>query len=94
MTTRTKPLADSEPERTFDMLQHIGNNGWARNSQSESLCPVYLQTLADQGVSIQDTLNEMRSRGFSGHALRQLQRWENKRVYGVFDPKPHQRRRV
>lgn len=94
MTELPKPLADTEPQATYDMLERIGNNGWASTGQTDIMCPKHLQTLADHGVSINETVEEMRRRGFSDGELKQLRRWENKRVFGVFDPKPHHRRRI
>lgn len=90
METPTPP-ADTEPQKSFDMLEFIGNNGWTKTGQTTIMCPALLQTLADHGVSITETLEEMRGRGFDNSSLRQLQRWENLRIYGVFDPKPHHR---
>lgn len=94
MTDLPKTPADTEPQKSFDMLEFIGNNGWAPNPQSERMCPVLLQTLADHDVSITETQDEMRRRGFDEGAVKQLQEWENKRVYGAFRPKPHHRRLV
>lgn len=65
-------------------LDHLGNNGWARNSQSEELMPKVLQQFADAGVSLEQIKTAMAGIGYGKDALHQLDRWESKRTTGRF----------
>jgi hypothetical protein len=68
----------------LDFLDFIGNNGWARNSQSEVLMPKVLRDLADSGVAFDRLREAMASIGYGKDALHQLDRWESKRTTGKF----------
>jgi hypothetical protein len=66
------------------LLDHVGNNGWARNSQTEELMPRLLKDLAVTGVSLVRIKDAMSSIGYEKEALHQLDRWESKRTTGRF----------
>lgn len=68
----------------LQFLDYIGNNGWARNSQTEALMPKVLQEFADQGISIDRVKQCMADIGYGRHALHELDRWESKRTTGRF----------
>lgn len=68
----------------LEFLDFIGNNGWARNSQTEALMPDLLRELAESGVPIERTKQAMADIGYGRHALHQLDRWESKRTTGRF----------
>jgi len=70
--------------RKLDFLDHLGNNGWARNSQTEALMPGLLGEFADEGVSIAQVKEAMRAIGYEKHSLHELDRWESKRTTGKF----------
>lgn len=73
-----------EQVERLEFLDYIGNNGWARNSQSEALMPGILQEFADEGVEIGRIKEAMAAIGYGKHALHELDRWESKRTTGRF----------
>lgn len=66
------------------LLDHVGNNGWARNSQTEELMPRLLRNFAAAGVSLEQIKDAMAGIGYEKEALHQLDRWESKRTTGSF----------
>ncbi|BEL10312.1 hypothetical protein Q0Z83_085030 [Actinoplanes sichuanensis] len=73
-----------EQGKLLDFLDHLGNNGWARNSQSEALMPKVLKDFADAGVRLEQVKTAMASIGYDRNDLHQLDRWESKRTTGRF----------
>lgn len=74
----------AEQIRLLDILDHVGNNGWGRNSQSEALMPRLLSECESAGLSIDQVEEAMASIGYQQPALHQLHRWESKRTTGRF----------
>jgi hypothetical protein len=70
--------------KLLDRIDFYGNNGWARNSQSDALMPIILTEVADAGMTIEQVTQAMASIGYSWRALHQLERWESKRLTGRF----------
>ncbi|MFD4248255.1 hypothetical protein ACFWQL_00775 [Amycolatopsis thermoflava] len=70
--------------KLLDLLDHLGNNGWARNPQTEELMPKVLSDLHEVGLSLERIRNAMASLGYDNDALHQLDRWESKRTTGRF----------
>jgi hypothetical protein len=68
----------------LDRIDLYGNNGWARNSQSEALMPILLGEVEQVGLSLAQVKGAMASIGYGSHALHQLDRWESKRTTGKF----------
>jgi hypothetical protein len=68
----------------LDFLDHLGNNGWARNSQTEALMPDVLTDCQEAGLTLARIKDAMKSVGYSGGALHELERWESKRTTGRF----------
>lgn len=73
-----------EQVELLDFLDHLGNNGWDRNGQSEALMPGVLADFEAAGMTIGQIVEAMRSIGYSPAALHQLERWESKRTTGRF----------
>lgn len=74
----------SEQGDLLDFLDHLGNNGWARNSQTGALMPGVLADCVAEGLSLDRIIVAMRSIGYSDRALHMLNRWESKRTTGKF----------
>jgi hypothetical protein len=70
--------------RLLDLLDHLGNNGWARNPQSDALMPGLLGECSDAGLSLDVVRRAMEDIGYGKNALHQLDRWESKRTTGKF----------
>ena len=69
----------------LDFLDHLGNNGWARNSQTEALMPKLLDDPSGQaGLPLVQVKEAMASIGYGKQALHELDRWESKRTTGKF----------
>ena len=68
----------------LDFLDHLGNNGWARNSQTEALMPKLLGDLEQAGLPLVQVKEAMASIGYGKQALHELDRWESKRITGKF----------
>jgi hypothetical protein len=73
-----------EQAELLDFLDHLGNNGWARNGQSEEIMPKLLGELGAAGLTVNRVKDAMASIGYSNDALHQLDRWESKRTTGRF----------
>lgn len=70
--------------KLLDFLDHLGNNGWDRNGQSEALMPNVMGDLAAAGLTLERVKDAMASIGYDKGALHQLGRWESKRTTGKF----------
>lgn len=68
----------------LDFLDHLGNNGWARNGQSEELMPKLMGDLQVAGLTLNRVKEAMATIGYDKDALHQLDRWELKRTTGRF----------
>lgn len=75
---------DEEELGLLNFLDHLGNNGWGRNSQTEALMPNLLSTFANQGVSLPRVKEAMKAIGYDDRASHELDRWESKRTTGKF----------
>lgn len=73
-----------EQVELLEFLDHLGNNGWARNSQTDELMPGLLQDFADEGILLDRVKRAMADIGYGQHALHELDRWESKRTTGRF----------
>jgi hypothetical protein len=73
-----------EQVKLLDQLDLLGNNGWARNSQSEVLLPIVMDQCANVGLSMDRIKDAMASIGYHRDDLHQLDRWESKRTTGKF----------
>ena len=71
-----------EQARKLDFLDHLGNNGWARNPQSEAILPTLLGELDAMGLPLAKVIEAMSAIGYGVRALHQLERWESKRTTG------------
>jgi hypothetical protein len=68
----------------LDFLDHLGNNGWARNPQSEEAMSGLMSDLDKAGLDVEQVKEAMASIGYDKDALHQLDRWESKRTTGRF----------
>jgi hypothetical protein len=68
----------------LDRLDFYGNNGWARNSQTEALMPILLGDLEQAGLPLAQVKEAMTRIGYGKPALHELDRWESKRTTGKF----------
>ncbi|MCA0347096.1 MAG: hypothetical protein LCH31_08760 [Actinobacteria bacterium] len=68
----------------LDFVDFIGNNGWARNSQTEEVMPSLLKDCANAELSIGRITEAMKSIGYTRDSLHMLSRWESKRTTGKF----------
>lgn len=75
----TEPQGD-----LLDFIDHLGNNGWARNSQTEEVMPKLLAECAESNLSVAQIKGAMKAIGYGKHALHELDRWESKRTTGRF----------
>jgi hypothetical protein len=73
-----------EQSELLDRLDFYGNNGWARNGQTETLMPLLLGDLEQVGLPLAQAKEAMASIGYDNRALHQLDRWESKRTTGKF----------
>lgn len=73
-----------EQVELLEFLDHLGNNGWARNSQTEAEMPKLMEEFADSGVTLARIKPAMVAIGYGKHALHELDRWESKRTTGRF----------
>jgi hypothetical protein len=74
----------SDQTELLDFLDHLGNNGWARNGQTEEVMPKLMQKFADAGISLARVKEAMAEIGYDKDDLHQLERWESKRTTGHF----------
>lgn len=77
---------NEEQRRILDLIDFIGNNGWARTSQTETMMPKLLAEWAATGASFADVDRAMSLVGYRKGALHQLSRWESKRTTGRLGP--------
>lgn len=68
----------------LNFIDHLGNNGWARNSQTDAIMPSLLAECAELGLTVDRIKEAMKSIGYDRHALHELDRWESKRTTGKF----------
>ena len=68
----------------LDFLDHLGNNGWARNSQTDEVMPKVLADCEAAELSVDRIKIAMASVGYGPAALQELDRWESKRTTGRF----------
>lgn len=73
-----------EQAELLDFLDHVGNNGWDRNGQTDVLMPTLLADCWEAGLTMQQVQQAMESIGYSRQNLHQLERWESKRTTGRF----------
>lgn len=74
----------SEDQRgDLDFLDYIGNNGWARNSQTDEIMPRFILEL-DESIGLERVKRCMREIGYGHHALQMLDRWYSKATTGKF----------
>lgn len=73
-----------EEAKLLNFLDHLGNNGWARNSQTEALMPTVLGNCNAAGLRLPRIKEAMASIGYDKDDLHQLDRWESKRTTGKF----------
>lgn len=74
----------AEQTKLLDFVDHLGNNGWARNSQSAAVMPSLLTNCEAAALTIDEIKAAMASVGYGQRALHQLGRWEAKRTTGRF----------
>ena len=74
----------SEQTKLLDFIDHLGNNGWARNGQSEAVMPKMLADCEAAAMTLDEIKAAMASIGYSRRALHQLDRWEATRTTGQF----------
>lgn len=68
----------------LNFIDHLGNNGWARNSQTDAIMPGLLTECMEAGLPVARIKEAMASIGYQRHALHELDRWESKRTTGRF----------
>ena len=73
-----------EQAELLDFIDHVGNNAWCRNGQTDALMPNLLRDCAEAGLSLPQIKEAMASIGYSKDALHELDRWEAKRSTGKF----------
>ncbi|MFZ5848876.1 MAG: hypothetical protein ACOYX5_16000 [Actinomycetota bacterium] len=77
-------LGFTEDQRgDLDFLDYIGNNGWARNSQTEAIMPKFIVEL-EESIGLERVKQCMAEIGYGRHALRMLDRWYSKGTTGKF----------
>lgn len=74
----------AEQRQLLDFLDQVGNNGWARVSQTESVMPHLLGRFDQVGLTVERVKEAMATIGYAKDALHQLDRWESKRTTGKF----------
>lgn len=74
----------TEQAKLLDFVDHVGNNGWSRNSQTEALMPNLLAECEAARLTMEQIKAAMASVGYGSEALHQLNRWESKRLTGRF----------
>jgi hypothetical protein len=73
-----------EQSELLDFLDHLGNNAWDRNGQTEAIMPSVMGDFEEAGLTLTQVKEAMASIGYSREALHQLDRWESKRTTGKF----------
>lgn len=88
MTRRPSNVAwvgyTSEQTKLLDFLDHLGNNGWSRNGQTDEVMPKVLADCEAAKLTLDRIKTAMASVGYERDALHQLDRWESKRTTGRF----------
>lgn len=88
MTRRPRNVAwvgfTAQQTELLDFLDHLGNNGWARNSQTDEVMPKVLADCEAAELSVDRIKTAMASVGYGREALHHLDRWESKRTTGRF----------
>lgn len=74
----------SEQGALLDFLDHLGNNGWNLNSQTDEIMPRLIREAGDLALSMDDIKRAMESIGYSKPSLHQLDRWHSKVTTGRF----------
>lgn len=67
----------------LDFLDHLGNNGWNRNSQTEALMPELILEL-DREIGLSRVKAAMAQIGYRADNLHMLDRWYSKATTGKF----------
>ena len=77
---------DFTPEQVkwLTMLNHIGNNGWARNSYSDLMVPATLRNLEEARLTFVEIAEAMLAIGHGKREGHSLERYERKRTTGKF----------
>ncbi|PPB48380.1 hypothetical protein C4K88_11515 [Arthrobacter pityocampae] len=70
--------------KLLDRTDHLGNNGWDSNGQTDELMPKHLARCAEAGLSIGQIVEAMQRIGYDKRTMHQLERWEGKRLTGKF----------
>lgn len=70
--------------RARSSSNHVGNSGWARNSQTEVRMPGLLRDLHDEGVAFERVRDAMGSLGYDKDDRHELDRWESMWTTGTF----------
>lgn len=73
-----------EQRELLDFIDFLGNNGWARNSQTDEVMPSTLDDCAEAGLRVEQIKGAMQSIGYDERTTRELDRWERKRTTGKF----------
>jgi hypothetical protein len=68
-----------DQKELLDFLDHLGNNGWSRNSQTDEVMPKLLAECEAAALTLDRIKAAMASVGYGRDALHQLDRWESKR---------------
>lgn len=68
----------------LNFIDHLGNNGWDRNGQTDEIMPGVLADCEAAGLSVAHVKGAMQAIGYDVRTLRQLDRWESKRTTGDF----------
>lgn len=67
----------------LDFLDHLGNNAWARTSQTEALMPKLIVEL-EESIGLDRVKQAMADIGYHEKALHMLDRWYSKATTGKF----------
>ncbi len=67
----------------LDFLDHLGNNGWDRNGQTDAVMPGYILELESQ-IGLSRVKDAMASVGYDRSDLHMLDRWYSKATTGKF----------
>jgi hypothetical protein len=68
----------------LELIDHLGNNGWARNSQTDEVMAAVLADCEAAKLDVHRVKDAMASIGYERSALHELDRWEFKRTTGRF----------
>lgn len=74
----------AEQADLLDFIDHLGNNGWDRNGQTDEVMPSVLDDVQASGMTLAQVKEAMRSIGYHKDDLHMLDRWESKRTTGKF----------